>query len=139
MPFRWEEHAAVAADGLVLAVDVSRHARQVGLQVPTFVSRGFWMGLVGARTDREEETRLVDMLRAARRTMETPARVNEDGSAMLFGLRHDAGGPLMDVVSVMNEERTTMTFMLWREFEHRPTGPRLRVRVVAEDEVKARA
>jgi hypothetical protein len=135
MPFPCEEHAGDTADGAVLAVDVTHHARQLGFHGQTLVSRGVWATFVGAGADREEH--LLATLRTTRRIMSNPGTiVNEDGSAMLFGLCGGTGGPVVKVVSVMNDECTTL--MLWGEFEHRPPGPTLLVRVVAEDEAETK-
>ncbi len=136
MPFPCEDQAGDTAEGAVLAVDVTRQARRVGFHGQTLVSRGVWTAFVGDGADQEEQ--LLATLSTARGIMSNPGTiVNEDGSAMLFGLCGGTSGTVMKVVSVMNDECTTI--MLWREFEHRSAGPTLRVRVVAEDEAKARA
>ena len=136
MPFCWEEDAGAEAEGVVLAVDVTRHSREAGFEGPTLVSRGLWVLFVGDGTGQEE--RLRSTLKAAASNVLNPSMANADGTVVLFEL-HAEGVGRTEVVCLMNDaQRATRTLMLWREFGHRPTG-KLRVRVVAEDEPMARA
>jgi hypothetical protein len=137
MSYSWEVDAGAEAEGVVVAVDVSRHARQVGYEIPTFVSRGLWVRMVGAGP--RQDDRLLDTLAAAGRNMLNPAQASEDGTAVLFGLRAGDGEPEVEVISVTNAEQSTRVFMLWREFAHGHASSTFRVRVVAEDDTRARA
>ncbi len=137
MPFCWEEDTGAEAGGIVLAVDASRHARRVGLHGSTFVSRGLWVRCVGAGPGQEE--RLLATLAAAGREMLSPTKASHDGTAALFALRTDGTGPEVEVVSIVDAARNTLTLMLWREFTRRVADSPLRVRVVAEDDIRPRA
>jgi hypothetical protein len=137
MSFCWVEDPRAEAEGIVLAVDVTRHARQVGFENTTLVSRGLWVRFVGAGPGQEE--RLLRTLLAAGRCMSNPSRASEDGSAALFELQASGTGPAAEVISVTHAERNSLVLMLRREFDHPFTGRRLRVRVVAEDDIRARA
>jgi hypothetical protein len=136
MSFRWEVDASAEAEGVVVAVDVSRHARQVGFEIPTFVSRGLWGRMVGAGPG--QDGRLLDTLAAAGRDMLNPAKASDDGTALLFRLRAGDAEDV-EVISVTNAEQNTRVFMLWREFAHGHASPTFRVRVVAEDDTRPRA
>ncbi len=136
MPFCWEEDPRAEAEGVVLAVDVTRHASQVGFQGPTFVSRGLWVRLVGAGPG--QKARLLDMLAGAGQRMTKPLQASDDGAAVLFELGADTG-PTVEVISITSAERNGLTLMLRREFTRPTTGAMLRVRVVAEDDTRPRA
>jgi xanthine/CO dehydrogenase XdhC/CoxF family maturation factor len=130
MPFSWVADARAESDGIVLAVDVRRHARDLGFESSSFVSRGVWARFIGAGPG--QDRRLVDTLRAASAQMTTPARASEDGTALMFRLC--CGGTEAMLVSLVDRDREAVTFMLWDEFTHRPPDGSLRVRVVAEEE-----
>ncbi len=133
MPFRWEPDAGAEADGIVAAVDVSRHARLAGFEAATFVSRGLWIRFVGSGPGQTE--RLLETLAAVGEKMLTPLQASDDGAAARFRVRAGRAGADTDVVSVSNPERNSLVLMLWREFAQ----PRLRVRVVAEDDTRPQA
>jgi hypothetical protein len=137
MSFRWELDVGAEAEGVVAAVDVSRHARQVGREGATFVSRGLWVRLVGAGPG--QTGRLLETLAAAGRNMLTPTQASEDGTAVRFRLRAGDAEPEVDVVSIANAEQNSLVLMLWREFTHGHASPTFRVRVVAEDDTRPRA
>ena len=128
MPFSWVADAE--SDGIVLAVDVRRHARELGSESSTFVSRGVWARFIGGGPGQDQ--RLLDTLRAASAQMTSPSRASEDGTALVFRLR--CGGTEADLVSLVDRDREAVTFMLWDEFTRRPPDGSLRVRVVAEEE-----
>jgi hypothetical protein len=71
MSFCWVEDPRAEAEGIVPVVDVTRHARQVGFESSTFVSRGLWVRFVGAGPGQEE--RLLKTLVAAGTVRRTPA------------------------------------------------------------------
>jgi hypothetical protein len=137
MSFCWVEDPRAEAEGIVLAVDVSRHARQVGFESSTFVSRGLWLRFVGAGPGQEE--RLFRTLLAAGRCMSHPSRASDDGTAALFELRASGIGPAAEVISVTQAERNSLVLMLRSEFDRPFTDRPLRVRVVAEDDTRVRA
>ena len=56
--FFWEEDPRAETEGVVVAVDVTRHAHRAGLETPTFVSRGVWVRFIGAGSGQEQ--RLLD-------------------------------------------------------------------------------
>jgi hypothetical protein len=130
MPFSWVADARAESDGIVPAVDVRRHAHEIGFESAKFVSRGVWARFIGAGPGQEQ--RLLDMLRAASAQMTSPSRASEDGTALLFRLC--CGGAEAELVSLVDREREAVTFMLWDEFTDRPPDGSLRVRVVAEEE-----
>lgn len=136
MLFCWEEDPRAETEGVVVAVDVSRHARRAGFDTPTFVSRGLWVTLIGAGPGQEQ--RLLDTLAGAACNMLKPVKASDDGTAALFGLQI-GGGATVEVVSIVHAERNGVTLMLWREFACRPAGPRLRVRIVAKDDLRPQA
>ncbi len=133
MLFCWEEDPRAESEGVVVAVDVTRHARRAGFETSTFVSRGLWLRFIGAGAGQEQ--RLVDTLAVAARKMLKPVKASDDGTAALFGMQI-RGGATVEVVSIVDTERNGVTFMLFREFACRPAGPRLRVRVVAKDDMR---
>lgn len=130
MPFSWAADPGAEAGGVVLAVDVTRHARVVGFQTAAILSRGVWARLVGVGPGQEQ--RLLATLGSARTQMASPARASDDGTVLTFALRTDHGAAR--VVALVDPERENVTLMLWREFTHRPADGSLRVRVVAEEE-----
>ncbi len=132
MLFCWKEDPRAETEGVVVAVDVTRHARSAGFGTPTFVSRGLWLRFIGAGPGQEQ--RLMDTLAVAGRKMLKPVKASDDGTAALFGMQ-TSGGATVEVVSV-NTERNGLAFMLWREFAYRPAGPMLRVRIVAKDDIR---
>ena len=137
MSFCWVEDPRAEAEGIVPVVDVTRHARQVGFESSTFVSRGLWVRFVGAGPGQEE--RLLQTLVAAGHCMSNPSRASYDGTAALFELRMNEIGLAAEVISVVHSERNSLVLMLRREFD-RPFNDRpLRVRVVAEDDTRPRA
>src|SRR5512146_3195661 len=137
MPFRWEEDPRAEAQGVVLAVDVSCHARRVGFDRPTFVSRGVWVQCIG--TGRDHDQRLLDTLAAAAAatSMSKPISASDDGAAALVRLPAVSGGGGVEVIAT-RAERDGIAFMLWHEFARSP-GSVVRVRVVAEDDTRPRA
>jgi hypothetical protein len=137
MSFRWELDARAEAEGIVAAVDVSRHARQVGLDGATFVSRGLWVRFVGAGPGQTD--RLLETLAAVGKKMLDPSQASEDGTAVRFPLRAGRAASDADVISISNAEQNSLVLMLWREFSDGHAKPSLRVRVVAEDDTRAQA
>lgn len=130
MPFSWAADPGAEAGGVVLAVDVTRHARVVGFQTATVLSRGVWGRFIGRGPGQEQ--RLLDTLVSARTQMANPSRASDDGTVLTFALRTDHG--VARVVTLVDPERESVTLMLWREFTHRPQDGSLRVRIVAEEE-----
>jgi hypothetical protein len=137
MSFRWELDTGAEAEGIVSVVDVSRHARQVGIERATFVSRGLWVRFVGAGPGQDH--RLLETLSAAGRDMLRPTQASEDGTAMRFRMRTRGATAEADVISISNAEQNSLVLMLWREFAQGDARPKLRVRVVAEDDTRPRA
>jgi hypothetical protein len=137
MSFSWVEDPRAEAEGVVVAVDVTRHARQVGFESSTYVSRGFWVRFVGSGPGQDE--RLLRTLLAAGRCMSHPSRASDDGTAALFDLRASGPDPTAEVVSIADAGRDSLVLMLRREFDQPFTDRRLRVRVVAEDDTRPRA
>jgi len=133
MPFCWEEDPRAEAEGVVLAVDVTCHARRAGLESPTFVSRGLWVRSIGAGPG--QTRRLVELLAAASDQMQNPVQPSGDGTTLVFGLE-TRGGAVANVVSVFDAKQSGVTLMLWSEFALRPAARMVRVRVVATDDIR---
>jgi hypothetical protein len=130
MPFRWLADPGSEAEGVVPAVDVTRHARLAGFEGATLLSRGVWARFIGDGVG--QEGRFAGTLQAAWRQMARPTQVSEDGAALVFSLRLGQG--TAPVVAIVDPERASVALMLWREFTHRSDTGSLRVRVVAEEE-----
>ncbi len=130
MPFRWVPDPGAESEGIVLAVDVSRHARSAGFASTILLSRGVWASFIGEGP--AQERHLLDTLSAARVQMGRPTSASEDGTVLRFPLEVEKGSA--PVVAVVDPGRESVTFMLWREFTRRPGDGSLRVRIVAEEE-----